>query len=328
MLESLYPYLAIAIGFIGLIWSADRFVNGAAAIAAKFGMPTLLIGLTIVAFGTSAPEILVSINAGRIGAGSLAVGNAVGSNLANIGLVLGVTALIAPLPISRRLLRREVLFVAAATLAGGWVLSDLVITWHETLLLLALLGFIVFLLIRQRSEHPEMAEAEEVEELSHLSYISMSKAWGLFAIGLVLLIVSSDILVWGATETAKQFGVSELIIGLTVVAIGTSLPELAASVASAMKGHHDIALGNVLGSNMFNLLAVMALPGLFGDLAVESLAFERDYASMAALTALLIAMMVIAVSTQKQRPKLARWTGLLMLGPYIGYFVVLFKAQL
>ena len=328
MLDSLYPYLAIAIGFVGLIWSADRFVNGAAAIAAKFGMPTLLIGLTIVAFGTSAPEILVSINAGRVGAGSLAVGNAVGSNLANIGLVLGITALIAPLPISKRLLRREVLFVAAATLAGGWALYDLIITWYEALALLALLGFIIFLLIRQRSEHPEMAEAEEVEELSHLGYISMSKAWGLFGIGLILLIVSSDILVWGATETAKQFGVSELIIGLTIVAIGTSLPELAASVASAMKGHHDIALGNVLGSNMFNLLAVMALPGFFGDLAVEPLAFARDFAAMTAITVLLFTMMIIAVMMQKQRPQLARWTGLLMLGPYIGYFVVLFNAQL
>jgi cation:H+ antiporter len=328
MLDSLYPYLAIAIGFVGLIWSADRFVNGAAAIAAKFGMPTLLIGLTIVAFGTSAPEILVSLNAGRVGAGSLAVGNAVGSNLANIGLVLGITALIAPLPISKRLLRREVLFVAAATLAGGWALYDLIITWYEALALLALLGFIIFLLIRQRSEHPEMAEAEEVEELSHLGYISMSKAWGLFGIGLILLIVSSDILVWGATETAKQFGVSELIIGLTIVAIGTSLPELAASVASAMKGHHDIALGNVLGSNMFNLLAVMALPGFFGDLAVEPLAFARDFAAMTAITVLLFTMMIIAVMMQKQRPQLARWTGLLMLGPYIGYFVVLFNAQL
>jgi cation:H+ antiporter len=328
MLDSLYPYLAIAIGFVGLIWSADRFVNGAAAIAAKFGMPTLLIGLTIVAFGTSEPEILVSLNAGRVGAGSLAVGNAVGSNLANIGLVLGITALIAPLPISKRLLRREVLFVAAATLAGGWALYDLIITWYEALALLALLGFIIFLLIRQRSEHPEMAEAEEVEELSHLGYISMSKAWGLFGIGLILLIVSSDILVWGATETAKQFGVSELIIGLTIVAIGTSLPELAASVASAMKGHHDIALGNVLGSNMFNLLAVMALPGFFGDLAVEPLAFARDFAAMTAITVLLFTMMIIAVMMQKQRPQLARWTGLLMLGPYIGYFVVLFNAQL
>lgn len=327
MFETFAPYIAILIGFVGLIWSADRFVNGAAAIAAQFGMPTLLIGLTIVAFGTSAPEILVSINAGLSGAGGLAVGNAVGSNLANIGLVLGVTALIAPLPISRRLIKREVVYVAAATLAGGWVLFDLSIVWYEALALLALLVFIVVLLVRQRSEHPEMAEAEEVEEITHLTHISPAKAWGLFALGLVLLIITSDILVWGATETATRFGVSELIIGLTVVAIGTSLPELAASVASALKGHHDIALGNVLGSNMFNLLAVMALPGFFGQLDVEPMAFSRDYLAMAGLTALLIGMMIFAVSTQARPAKLARWTGLLMIGPYLAYFVVLFKAQ-
>lgn len=328
MFETFAPYIAILVGFVGLIWSADRFVNGAAAIAAQFGMPTLLIGLTIVAFGTSAPEILVSINAGLAGAGGLAVGNAVGSNLANIGLVLGITALIAPLPISRRLLTREVVYVGAATLVGGWVIYDLNIFWYETLALFALLGFIVFLLIRQRSEHPEMAEAEEVEEITHLTHISNTKAWTLFAVGLILLIISSDILVWGATETATRFGVSELIIGLTVVAIGTSLPELAASVASALKGHHDIALGNVLGSNMFNLLAVMAVPGLFDTLQVDSVAFSRDYLAMGVLTALLIGMMIVAVVTQKRAAKLPRWTGLLMLGPYIAYFVVLFKAQM
>ncbi len=328
MFETFAPYIAIFVGFVGLIWSADRFVNGAAAMAAQFGMPTLLIGLTIVAFGTSAPEILVSINAGLADAGELAIGNAVGSNLANIGLVLGITALIAPLPISRRLLSREVVYVAAATAVGGWVLYDLNIYWYETLALFAMLCFIIFLLIRQRSEHPAMAEAEEVEEITHLTHISRAKAWSLFAVGLVLLIISSDILVWGATETATRFGVSELIIGLTVVAIGTSLPELAASVASALKGHHDIALGNVLGSNMFNLLAVMAVPGLFDTLRVDSAAFSRDYLAMGALTALLMGMMIVAVATQKRAAKLPRWAGLLMLGPYIAYFVVLFKAQM
>jgi cation:H+ antiporter len=328
MFQLIAPYIAIAIGFFGLIWSADRFVNGAAAIASQFGMSTLLIGLTIVAFGTSAPEILVSINAGLAGAGALAVGNAVGSNLANIGLVLGITALIAPLPISRRLIRREVLYVAAATIAGGLVLFDHSIVWYETVALFSLLIFILGLLVRQRSEHPEMAEAEEVEELAHINEISSAKAWFLFGLGLILLIASSDILVWGSTEVASRFGVSELIIGLTVVAIGTSLPELAASVASALKGHHDIALGNVLGSNLFNLLAVMALPGLFGQLTVEPAAFERDYTAMAGITALLIGMMIFAVSTQRRGAKLARWTGLLMLGPYLAYFVVLFNAQM
>jgi cation:H+ antiporter len=327
MLENIYPYLAIIIGFVGLIWSADRFVNGAAAIASQFGMSTMLIGLTIVAFGTSAPEILVSINAGLAGAGSLAVGNAIGSNLANIGLVLGVTALIAPLPISKQLLSREALYVLLATIAAGFVLFDLTITWQETSGLFALLLWIFYRLVKQRNDHPSMAEAEEVEELNKTVHVSPSKAWGLFALGLVLLIVSSDILVWGATETAKKLGVSELIIGLTIVAIGTSLPELAASVASALKGHHDIALGNVLGSNMFNLLAVMAVPAIFNDMPLEPLALNRDFASMAILTILLLAMMLIGVKLKQHKPMLARWTGVIMITPYLAYFIVLFNNQ-
>lgn len=327
MYLTLLPYIAILFGFAGLIWSADRFVSGAATIAANFGMPSLLIGLTIVAFGTSAPEILVSINAGLNGSGSLAIGNAIGSNLANIGLVLGITAIIAPLPISKRLLGREAIYVLLATAAAGITLADLLLKWYEALSLLALLAWIIFRLIKQRSDHPSMAEAEEVEEIGEITQMSTQKAWFIFFLGLALLVVSSDILVWGATETAKQLGVSELIIGLTVVAIGTSLPELAASIVSALKGHHDIALGNVLGSNIFNLLSVMALPAFFGDLLVESSAFYRDFFAMAILTITLVAMMAIGVKLHKSKPKLARWSSLLMLGPYLVYFVLLFNSQ-
>ncbi len=327
MLSIYTPYFAILIGFIGLIWSADRFVNGAAAIAANFGMPTLLIGLTIVAFGTSAPEILVSINAGLSGAGDLAVGNAIGSNLANIGLVLGVTALIAPIPISKRLLRREGVYLLLATTAGGVILYDLIITWQETLALILLLVWIIYRLVKNRNQHPAMAEAEETEELNEITQLPLGKAIGLFVIGLILLIVSSDVLVWGATEAAKSLGVSELVIGLTVVAIGTSLPELAASVASSLKGHHDIALGNVLGSNIFNLLAVMAVPAFFGRMTIGAEAFQRDFASMAFMTLLLLSMMFIGVKLTKNSPKLARWTGVFMITPYVAYFAVLFSTH-
>lgn len=327
MLTTIAPYFAIFIGFIGLIWSADRFVNGAAAIASSFGMPTLLIGLTIVAFGTSAPEILVSINAGLAEAGELAVGNAIGSNLANIGLVLGITALIAPLPISKRLLNREAVYLLLATIGGGLALADLVITWREAMSLLLLLGWIIYRLVKQRNDHPALAEAEEAEELNAITKTPIGRAWVLFFLGLILLIISSDILVWGATEAAASLGVSELVIGLTVVAIGTSLPELAASIASALKGHHDIALGNVLGSNIFNLLAVMAVPAFFGDMSIEAPALYRDFASMALMTLLLLLMMFIGVKLSKKNPKLARWTGLLMITPYITYFAVLFNTQ-
>jgi cation:H+ antiporter len=275
---------AILIGFIVLVWSADLFVAGAAAIAENLGMSPILIGLTIVSLGTSAPEVLVSVNAALLGAGDLAVGNAIGSNIANIGLVLGITVLVAPLPVHRNRLRRELPTVLAVTLGCGLLLLDFELDLLDGLLMLGALAFILFEMIRSQSHDPTAEEEANVDELPHMTPL---KAWVSFAIGLVLLVASSKLLVWGASEVARALGVSPLVIGLSIVAVGTSLPELAASLASAMKGHAEIALGNVMGSNLFNLLGVMSLPGLFETLELEQEVLLRDYASMLAITLVL-----------------------------------------
>lgn len=311
----LYPIIALIIGFIVLVWSADRFVIGAAATAKNFGMSPMLIGLTVVSFGTSAPEILVSTMAATTGAGGLAIGNALGSNIANIGLVLGVTALIAPLPVKSKVLKQEVPLLVAVTLLAGFVLYDLYLGRFDALLLCAALLLCLYLFARfQRDAGDD--ESEEDEELPDLP-TKRAILW--LVVGLLLLAGSSRLLVWGATEVALALGVSELIIGLTIVAIGTSLPELAASVASALKGHTDIALGNVVGSNIFNIAAVMAVPGLLAPITLDFEVLWRDYGVTLGLTLLLAVLALI-----QKPPRISRVEGGFLLTAYIAYLVLLY----
>ena len=313
----LYPTLAIITGLILLVWSADRFVIGAAATARNFGMSPMLIGLTIVSFGTSAPEILVSYMASINDAGELAVGNALGSNIANIALVLGITAIIAPLPVKSGVLRKELPLLLAVTVFAGMLLLDLQLTIVDSAVLLSMLALSLYLFQRfQRNASPEESASEE-EELPELK---TGNAIFWLLLGLVILAGSSRLLVWGATEVALALGVSELIIGLTIVAIGTSLPELAASVTSALKGHHDLAIGNVVGSNIFNLVAVMAVPGLIAPLSIDSIVLLRDYSVMLGLTVALIAFGLI-----QKPPKINRYEGVLLTTLYAGYLVLLYN---
>lgn len=313
----LYPTLAIITGLVLLVWSADRFVIGAAATARNFGMSPMLIGLTIVSFGTSAPEILVSYMASINDAGELAVGNALGSNIANIALVLGITAIIAPLPVKSGVLRKELPLLLAVTVFAGMLLLDLQLTLGDSVILLSMLALSLYLFQRfQRNASPEESANEE-EELPELK-TGNAVFW--LILGLVILAGSSRLLVWGATEVALALGVSELIIGLTIVAIGTSLPELAASVASALKGHHDLAIGNVVGSNIFNLVAVMAVPGFIAPLAIDSIVLIRDYSVMLGLTVALIAFGLI-----QKPPKINRYEGILLTALYAGYLVLLYN---
>ncbi len=325
MPELTYAIIATLIGFAGLVWSADRFVDGSASIAKAAGLSPLIIGLTIVSLGTSAPEILVSINAAFSGAGELAIGNAIGSNLANVGLVLGVTALIATLPVQKHLLQHEMPILAAVTLIAGVCLWDAKLSFWEGGLLISLIipaiGFLIY--IKRGALSPEEKDDEE----DAAAQFSTKAAWTWFLIGLALLIVSAKTLVWGATEIATFFEVSPLIIGLTVVAIGTSLPELAASIMSALRGHHDIALGNIIGSNMFNLLAVMPIPALVQPLIMEPSVFYRDFASMSLITALLIALMAYTYLRHKGKngAGLGKLVGILMLTCYGAYYIWLFQ---
>ena len=319
MFDLLQPLAAILVGFIGLIWSADRFVEGSASIAKNAGISPLIIGLTIVSFGTSAPEVLVSINAAINGAGELAIGNALGSNLANIGLVLGVTALVATMPVQRHLLLQEWPILMGATLLSGVFLFDGVLkTWEGYVLILLLVPTVAYLVIIKKKTFTA-AEVEAEETIKSLS-TKMALVW--FLVGLALLVAASKVLVWGAIHTATYFGVSPLIIGLTVVAVGTSLPELAASVVSALKGHHDIALGNIIGSNLFNILAVMSIPALFAPLALDSAVFHRDFAAMFGITTLLL---VLTLTSFWRGKGLGRLTGALLLCTYTAYYFYLFN---
>jgi len=275
---------AVLLGFIILVWSADLFVAGAASIAENVGMSPIIIGLTIVSLGTSAPEVVVAIMATLANAGDMAIGNAIGSNIANIGMVLGVTLLVAPLFVHKSCIRREMPTLLVVTLAVALLVIDGDASRMDGILMLVALVVILYQLVKTQSHDLDAIEELSEESLPHLK---PPRAWLTFITGLLLLVASSRLLVWGASEIALQLGVSKLIIGLTVIAVGTSLPELAASVASAVKGHTEIALGNVIGSNLFNLLAVMPIPGLISNQALEGAVLYRDYLAMTGFTALL-----------------------------------------
>jgi cation:H+ antiporter len=307
----LLALLAIVIGLCLITWSASRFVDGAASIAHRLGMSPMLVGLTIVAFGTSAPEILISGVAAWQSAPALAVGNAVGSNIANIALVLGLTALIVPLYSQRSNIQLELNILLGATILAGILLADQYLGRLDGILLFT--GLIICLYLFKRSQKNALQSNTEI--------VSMGCLRSLFRLvtGLTLLMLSSRLLVWGAIDIAVRLGVSELIIGLTVVAIGTSIPELATSIVSALRNQPDMAIGNVVGSNIFNLLAVMSLPGLIQPSTISTTSLWRDYGLMLLLTVALIANFRIRNGNSINRP-----TGGLLLLVYVGYLVLLY----
>ncbi|MDD7805436.1 MAG: calcium/sodium antiporter [Endozoicomonas sp. (ex Botrylloides leachii)] len=306
---------AITLGFIALTLSADRFVTGAVAIARQWHISPMLIGLTVVSIGTSAPEILVSIMAAAQGHADIAVGNAIGSNIANIGLVLGITALIAPLVIKKKLAHREIPWLVLVTLTAGASMIDGYLGRLDSLLLIILLVLTMYLMFRWQSDQPD----EIPDEISLSEKLTKRSAWLHLIGGLIILLSSSHLLVWGAVHAAKIMGVSQLVIGLTIVAIGTSLPELAASVMSALRNQHDIALGNIAGSNIFNLLAVFAIPGIISPGHLDSAVIMRDYPVMLGLT-LLLALWVISKKTHR----ISRWAGVFFLMCFIAYEIGLY----
>ncbi|MEI8648773.1 calcium/sodium antiporter [Paraglaciecola sp. Hal342] len=283
--------LAILGGFILLVWSADRFVEGAAATAKHAGMPSLLIGMVIVGFGTSAPEMVVSAMAAIDGNPDLALGNALGSNIVNTGLILGLTAIITSILVQSKIVRKEIPLLLLISSVLGYLLWDGSLTRLESILLLvgffSLIGWSIYSAMKGKGDKLESEMDQELVE--HDMPIKKAVFW--LVIGLVLLIVSSRVLVWGAVSIAEALGVSDLIIGLTIVALGTSLPELAASIIAVRKGEHDIAIGNVVGSNMFNLLAVVGIAGVISPITgVSSEVMSRDWLVMMSLTVALLFM--------------------------------------
>ena len=310
--------LLMIVGFAVLIWSADRFLSGAAATATNLGVSNIVIGLTVVSLGTSAPEIVVALIAALEGNAILAIGNAIGSNIANIGLVLGITAIVAPLPFSQNVLRRELPWLLGATVLAIVLIFDRELSFTDGMFLLAGLAYILWQLLRsEREADPaESALANELEELLEMK--QSSALFWLFA-GLAALLASAQLLVYAATQIALDLGISSMIIGLTIVAIGTSLPELAATVGAAIKGQPDIAIGNIVGSNILNILAVLAVPALISTTGLDFSALWRDSGMMLALT-LMLALFAYGMNS---RAVITRFEGLVMLLAWIGYNVLL-----
>ncbi|MDN3412357.1 MULTISPECIES: calcium/sodium antiporter [Pseudoalteromonas] len=284
-------FVILILGFAALVWSADRFVYGAAALAKNFGVPTLIVGLTVVAMGSSAPEMMVSASAALANKTDTAVGNAVGSNITNILLVLGITALLRPLSVSSSTLKREIPLVLLVSIATWYIFSDNYFSFFEGAALL--FGFVVFIgglifvsLRAKNQDDPFVSEAcDEVPD-----NVPTKKAVFWLVVGMILLPVSSHFLVGSAVDIAKYFGLSDLVIGLTIIAIGTSLPELAASIAGVLKNEDDLALGNIVGSNIFNILAVLPLAGLINPSVIDTSVANRDVIIMIGATLALIAM--------------------------------------
>lgn len=322
MSELSYAIIFVIVGLILLLWSADRFVFGASSLARSAGISPMVIGLTIVAMGSSAPEMLVSANAAWQGRLDTSVGNALGSNITNILLVIGAAALLKPIAVSSLTLKREYPLVLFCTLLGYYFIADNNLTRTEGIILLlvfgAFLGFMVYL--GQHADKDDPLITEMTAETP--DYAPLPKAILWLIIGLVLLLASSQLLVHGAVTIARYAGLSDLIIGLTIIAIGTSLPELAASIIGILKGEDDLAIGNIIGSNIFNILAVMGLGAVIHPAALDPMAGSRDSYVMIGATLLMFVMSFRLGNIRR----INRIEGFLLLSVFAGYQYLLFTS--
>ncbi|MFO7982466.1 MAG: calcium/sodium antiporter [Desulfuromonadales bacterium] len=310
------PFLAVVAGLALLVWSADRFIEGAAATAGHFGLSPLLIGMVIVGFGTSAPEMVVSAISSYQGNPGLALGNAYGSNISNIGLILGLTALVSPIAVHSGILKKELPILAAVTALAAWQLQDGFLSRIDAVVLLGVFAALMTWTVWQGLRQGDDALGAEMKQELAAHRIPLAKAVRLLMVGMVLLIVSSRILVWGAVDIAVSFGVSDLIIGLTIVAVGTSLPELASAIAAARKGEHDIALGNVLGSNLFNTLAVVGIAGAIHPTPVAAEVMSRDMVVMGLLT---VSLFILGYGFGRTTGRINRLEGGILVVSYLAY---------
>lgn len=309
----------LIVGLILLVWSADKFVDGASATARYFNLSPLLIGIVIVGFGTSTPEMLVSASSALDGASGLALGNAYGSNIANIALILGVTALISPILVAKDVLKKELPALLAITILSAFFLVDATVTRLEAVILLVVFAiYMAWRIWDAKKAHIEPEQTENAEP------ISLKKSIFWLVVGLLLLMASSKLMVVGAVALATELGVSDLVIGLTIVAVGTSLPELASSIIAARKGESDLALGNIVGSNLFNTLVVVGIAGVIRPMQVEPEIFSRDMLVMFALTVLL-GLCCYPFATNRQG-KITRFEGFLLLLCFVGYTLYLIKS--
>jgi len=317
------PYifsLAIVLGFATLVYGADKFVHGASTIARFLGISPLIIGLTIVALGTSAPEVFTSATAAFAGSPGIAIGNVLGSNIANIGLVLGCTALLTPMHIPRSLMKLEIPALLIVSVASFGLLLDSNLSRLDGLILLAMLLLFCHRLYHSNEVRIQSELEEESDIAEFLTHDKPLKCSMFLLAGLVLMVAGSYALVWGARSLALELGVSELIVGLTIVAIGTSLPELATSITSALKGHHELAIGNVVGSNIFNLLLVLPVPAFISPVTLEPAILQRDFPAMLVATLLLSIIIFLLLP---RSGSLGRASGAVFILFYLAYTALL-----
>lgn len=309
----------LIVGLIILVWSADKLVFGSAALARNFGISPLVIGMTILAMGSSAPEMMVSATAALDGKTDTAVGNVLGSNIANIALILGITAIIKPLSISSPVLRREFPLMIAVTLLAGAIMWNNHLGFYEGVLLFVLFALFILTMLkisRNEQKNNDVLLSEQESEVPE--GVSNPKAVMWIVIGLILLPLSAQLLVDNAVIIAKFFGMSDLVIGLTIIAIGTSLPELAASLAGVLKGEDDMAVGNIVGSNVFNILAVMGIPGIVNPAMLSEHAMSRDFWVM-----LGVSIMLVIMALGKSR-SINRIEGSILFAAFLAYQTYLF----
>ncbi|MFU2058008.1 calcium/sodium antiporter [Avibacterium volantium] len=310
-------FLAILVGLAILVWSADRFIDGAASLASYLGMSPLLIGIVIIGFGTSAPEIIVSALSALNHSPGIALGNAYGSNITNIALILGVTAMIKPIMVNSQVLKKELPVLMLVTLLSAFLIYDATISRLDAMILLAVFTLYMGWTIWQGTRHSgDSLEQDISDELKEKSQMPLKTAVLWLVIGLALLMASSQLLVWGAVNIATYLGVSDLIIGLTIVAIGTSLPELAASIIAARKNELDLAVGNIIGSNLFNALAVVGIAGAISPIQATPEVFSRDMLVMIALTGLLF---LFGYGFKRKSGRINRVEGLALFLCYVAY---------
>jgi cation:H+ antiporter len=320
--QMLLAILALVCGLALLVWSADRFVDGAASAANYGGMPPLLIGMLVVGFGTSAPEMVVSAMAAADGNPALALGNAYGSNITNIALIIGLVALLSPINVHSQVLKKELPLLLLITLFAGWQLFDHQLSRTDGWCLLIVFAAVMSWSVWQGMRNPQDPLANDmIKEVSNNS-MTLKQAIVWLVLGLILLIVASRFLVYGAVYIAQDLGVSDLVIGLTVVAVGTSLPELASSLMAIKKGQHDIALGNIIGSNLFNTLAVVGIAVLIEPMAVDSIILSRDWTLMFGLT---LTLLVLGIGFKKAG-RINRIEGALLLTVFCIYSAYLISS--
>ncbi|GAA5138259.1 calcium/sodium antiporter [Thalassotalea piscium] len=321
----LVQILILLLSLVVLVWSADKFVFGASALARNCGISPMIIGLTIVAMGSSAPEMMISTTASLQGNVNTAIGNAIGSNITNIALVLGITALLQPLSVSSSTVKREIPLILAITALAYFMLADNYFSFIEGLILM--IGFVVYIMALliitlRNSKQKKLDDALLTSAEQDVPVTTTPNAIFWLIIGMVLLPLSAKYLVDSSVFIATAFGVSDLVIGLTVIAIGTSLPELAASIVSIIKKEDDLAIGNIIGSNIFNILAVLSLAGLIAPGDIDHDVSLRDAPYMLGVTLLLF---FLCFSRRFGNFRITRVKGFVLIMTFIAYQVLLFS---